>query len=120
MNKEYTTITCVNGQILISEMSLELDDNGFYTLTNPVKPVPLDDGKSVVFIRANPFSDSTTFKIHATHVMLIGSLDATYINDYEKIVHKIESTIQDSYSKLAESPEYDELLNSFDTPNTLQ
>lgn len=112
--KEYITATLVNGQVLISELIKEVDENGFYTFNNPTKPIMMPESNKIVLVSLNPFSDSIEFKIHASHVMVMGNLDATYIDVYNSAVEIIHKNIKMKYDKMLENDESDEFEDKFE------
>lgn len=111
---EYITATLVNGQVLISELMGEIDENGFYTFNNPTKPIMMPESNKIVLVSLNPFSDSVEFKIHGSHVMVMGNLDATYIDVYNSAVEIIHKNIKMKYNKMLENTELDEYEDKFE------
>lgn len=124
MKKEYISAVLVNSQVLLSELDIGekengLDDNGFYTFINPVKPIIMPETNKIALVAMNPFSDSIEYKIHASHIMSMGSMDITYIDTYNNAVDSIQEKLKIKYQEYTEIPEYDETLNNFDKSNTV-
>jgi hypothetical protein len=90
--KEYVTITLTTGQVILTKMNLSSDEDGFYKLESPMKPIVLTETNNIALVSMNPFSDSIDFKVHAMHIVSVGSLDANYIEMYDNAVTALHKT----------------------------
>lgn len=98
MNKHLVSVQLSSGQTIIGEMEETFDENGFYVIHNPVRPVLV--GENMVMVSMNPFSDSRVFKVHPMHVVSVGSIHFQYIDMYHESVDRIEEGIKQKYMEL--------------------
>lgn len=94
---QYITATLVNSQVIISEVEEEMDEDEFYTLINPTKPIMMGESNKILLVAMNPFSDSTEYKLHVSHVMTMGNLSSTYLDAYLASVKVIKDNILKNY-----------------------
>lgn len=97
---EYVSIVLVNGQVIISRMSTSLDENDYYTMIHPLKPILLPESNKIALIQHNPFSESIEFQIHASHVITMGALDATYVTIYDNAVEALTKKVKRDYDSI--------------------
>ena len=122
---EYISAILQNGQVILGQVEDEIDDNGFYTFHNPLKPIILTESNKIALVQMNPFSDSIEFKIHESHVMSLGALQITYIDVYNNAVNTIEESLlakYKDYTETSEEPqmdEYDNVLNDLNESKTI-
>jgi hypothetical protein len=107
MEKDYVSAVLSNGQVIISQVDIVLDEEGYYTFINPLKPVIMPETNKVALVQMNAFSDAEEYKIHQSFVMSIGSLDATYIDTYTNAVDSIEHKRKVKYQRLVEDTDED-------------
>jgi hypothetical protein len=105
--KEYVTLTLSTGQVILSKMELTADDDGYYTLESPMKPIVLTESSNIALVAMNPFSDSVAFKIHGMHIISVGALDANYIEMYDNAVLALHKKAKEKYDELFNLPDDD-------------
>jgi hypothetical protein len=98
---EYVTIIQINGQVLLTKLLGDVDDNGFYTIENPLKPIVMSESSKVMFVAMNPFSNSVEFKLHASHIMTMGNMDESYIDVYNNAVQAILKQADETIVRMA-------------------
>ena len=96
------SVTFTTGVTVLCELDVTASPTGFYTLYNPLKPVAMQDenGSKIALVQMNPFSDSSEFKIHYSHIVSVGSMIADYIEKYVESVHQIDMAIAKRYSDM--------------------
>ena len=104
---QYITATLVNSQVIISEMIEKSDNDEYYILVNPTKPIMMPDTNKILLVAMNPFSDSTEYKLHVSHVLTIGSLSPAYIDAYVASTKVIKENSLKNYDVV---DDVDELL----------
>lgn len=103
----YVSCQLINGVTIIAECYEEADPTGHFLFKNPVRPVIVGD--KLEFAMMNPFSESAIYPIHRNHILSVGSLRCTFIDDYIKAVSRIETDIQSDYTKLMKPYEFESL-----------
>lgn len=102
MRKEYVSLTLTTGVTVLCEIDSKPDANGFYVIHNPVKPIAIQDGTEsrIALVQMNPFSDSSEFRIHHSHIVSVGSMIADYIEKYIDSVRQIDLAIEKRYREM--------------------
>jgi hypothetical protein len=109
--KEYVTITLTTGQVILSRMELAADEEGYFTLESPMKPIILTESNNIALVAMNPFSDSVDFKVHGMHIISVGALDANYIEMYDNAVLALHKKTKQNYDEMFN---LEETLDDFD------
>jgi hypothetical protein len=115
--KEYVTLTLTSGQVIMSKMNLIMDDDGYYTLESPMKPIILTESNNIALVAMNPFSESIQYKIHGMHIMTVGALDVSYIEVYDNAVLALEKKTKEKYDLMFD---FDEEIQTDDEDDEIE
>lgn len=97
-DKVLVSMILINGQVVLTECQATPDENGFFTLINPVRPVIIEN--TIEFVAFNSFSDSTHYKVHFDKIISIGEMHFQYIDKYIESVERIDKEVLSKYEEL--------------------
>lgn len=108
--KEYVSMQLVSGVTILCQMANEDKLVDSYLVYYPLKPMAI--GEKIVLVPMNPFSDETIYKINKNQVLSYGSMNFTYIDDYNESVDRIEKAIKQQYEDMTKPQQDDSDIKS--------
>lgn len=100
----------VSGVTILCQMANEDKLVDSYLVYYPLKPMAI--GEKIVLVPMNPFSDETIYKINKNQVLSYGSMNFTYIDDYNESVDRIEKAIKQQYEDMTKPQQDDSDIKS--------